>query len=248
MSNLTMHELRGLLAVASDSLDGIEDLRIATENRLRQLTRNEPDSDGEIRGYGLPPEHPQVASAQSVLDGLLRMEHEATLNLQRLVRMHPVYPLIKREKGLGEKQCARLLAAIGDPYWNDLHDRPRTVSELWSYSGYGVESGVARRRTKGVQSNWSDTAKSRAFLVATSIVKTKGRYRELYDALRAKYADSVHPKDCVRCGPSGKPALAGTPLSPGHQHARALRGVAKEVLKDMWIEARNSRESGMVSE
>jgi hypothetical protein len=31
----------------------------------------------------------------------------------------------------------------------------------------------------------------------------------------------------------------GTPLSPGHQHARAVRIVAKEILKDLWIEARN---------
>jgi len=165
---LTTLELRGLLAMASDSLDGLEDLRIATENRLRQLTRIEADSDGEIRGYGLTDDNPQVVSAKSILDGINKMEHEAILNLQRLIRMHPVYPLIKREKGVGEKQAARLLASIGDPYWNDLYDRPRTVSELWAYSGYGVYGGEAPRRRKGEKANWDSNARSRAYLIMRS--------------------------------------------------------------------------------
>lgn len=64
------------------------------------------------------------------------------------------------------------------------------------------------------------------------------KYRIAYDEARAKYAESVHPADCVRCGPAGKPALADTPLSDAHKHARALRIVSKTILRDMWIEAR----------
>lgn len=44
-------------------------------------------------------------------------------------------------------------------------------------------------------------------------------------------------------GPAGKPAPTGSPLSTGHQHARALRLVAKTVLRDLWREARRIHEA-----
>jgi hypothetical protein len=83
----------------------------------------------------------------------------------------------------------------------------------------------------------------RAYLVAVSIVKAGGPYREVYDVARAKYLDAVHAAPCKRCGPAGKPAQPGSPISAGHQHARALRIVAKEVLKDLWREAKRLHEN-----
>ena len=227
------------LCLISDSLDDIEALRIATENRVRALTRNEADSDGELRGLGLDARSPEVATAMAMLDTMRALEHEAVKSIQRAIRKHPLHGWVKRNKGIGEKQAARLLAVLGDPYWNDLHERPRTVSELWAYAGYSVVGGTAQRRRKGVKANWNDKAKSRAFLMAQSCVKaTGGHYRAVYDAAREQYADALHPAECVRCGPAGKPALPGTTLSLGHQHARALRRVSKEILRDLWIEAR----------
>jgi hypothetical protein len=68
-------------------------------------------------------------------------------------------------------------------------------------------------------------------------------YRAIYDARRAATADRVHETPCVRCGPSGKPAQPGTPWSAGHQLADALRIVSKEILKDLWREAKRIHES-----
>jgi hypothetical protein len=265
-----------LLALAADVLDDLERVRIANENRLRQLTRAVEDSDGIERGFGLPLTHPDVKRLAALVDGLATAEHAAELNLGRLMRAHPLGPWVKQARGVGEKQAARLLAAIGDPYWNTLYDRPRTVSELWAYAGYHVlrtghrsseahayaagpaltggnpgqgstdahnrSAGVAATRARGQKANWSATAKMRAHLVAVSIVKAGGPYREVYDAARAKYADTTHQVECRRCGPAGKPAPAGSPLSAGHQHARALRIVAKEVLKGLWREAKRIHE------
>lgn len=229
----------GYLCLLSDSLDDIEALRIATENRVRSLTTTEADSDGEYRGLGLDARSPEVATAMAMLDTMESLEKEAVKALQREVRKSPLYGWVKRSKGVGEKQAARLLAVIGDPYWNDLHDRPRTVSELWAYAGYSVVEGSAQRRRKGVKSNWNDKAKSRTWLIAGSCVKKlDGSYRKVYDAAREQYADAVHGTECVRCGPAGKPALPGAPLSLGHQHARALRRISKEILRDLWLEAR----------
>ncbi|WP_130291689.1 hypothetical protein [Pseudonocardia sediminis] len=261
-----------LLALAADVLDDLERVRIANENRLRQLTRDEADADGEERGFGLTLDHPDVKRLDALVAALAKAEHDAELNLKRQLRQHPLGPWVKQARGVGEKQAARLLASIGDPYWNDLHQRPRTVSELWAYAGYHVlsarpttydaqvrsasgvstgggpsqapsdlqrsDAGVAASRARGQRANWSADAKMRAHLVAVSIVKAGGPYREVYDEGRAKYADAVHQVECKRCGPAGKPALPGSLISAGHQHARALRLVAKAVLKDLWREAR----------
>jgi hypothetical protein len=67
-------------------------------------------------------------------------------------------------------------------------------------------------------------------------------YRETYDKTRVKYAEAVHEAPCTRCGPKGHPAAIGTPLSAGHQHARAMRAMSKEILRDLWREARRLHE------
>jgi hypothetical protein len=126
------------LALAADVLDDTERTRIANENRLRQLTRSATDSDGEERGFGLDESHPDVARLAALVEMLAKIEHQASLNLSRLMRQSALGPWCKAQRGVGDKQAARLLAVIGDPYWNDLHNRPRTVSELWAYCGLHV--------------------------------------------------------------------------------------------------------------
>lgn len=256
------------LAFAADVLDDLERTRIANQNRLRQLTRDEIDADGEDRGYGLTEDHPDVVRMGRIVQGLAEVEKDATTNLERAMRVHPMGGWAKAQRGVGAKQIGRLLAAVGDPYMRpelSMTDgtvqpaRPRRVSELWALCGYVP----FQRRQRGVKANWNDKAKMRAYMIVESTVKQlvkpchvvqgeKGEYvravhvegcscspyRRRYDEGRAKYAGSVHPRDCVRCGPTGKPALAGTPRSAKHIHQMAVRLATKDLLKDLWIEAR----------
>lgn len=140
----------------------MEAVRIGNENRLRQMTRSVEDKDGELRGFGLDEDHPDVAALTAIVDGIAKLEHQATLNLQRAMRRHPLGPWVKAQKGVGEKQAARLIASIGDPYWNTLHDRPRTVSELWAFCGLhtlpvGHSTGdIHGRAADGAKSGSSD--------------------------------------------------------------------------------------------
>lgn len=127
-----------VLGVLADVVDDLETARIANANRVRQLTRTATDADGEDRGFGLTLDHPEVAKLALTVKALEAAEHDAILNLQRALRKHPLVGFQKRHKGIGEKQLARLLAVLGDPYWNDLYQRPRTVSELWTYAGFHV--------------------------------------------------------------------------------------------------------------
>lgn len=246
-----------LLKILASQVDDLETVRIANGNRLRQLTTSDVDSDGIRRGLGLPEDHRDVKRIALTLEALAAVEDQAIKQLQSHMRRSQWGPWLKQAVGVGEKQLARLLGEIGDPYWNTLHQRPRTVSELWAYCGYHTLPGgqtsceiqglaaagtprTAPKRTRGQKANWNDEARKRAWLIATSCVKTSAdaRYRSIYDEARAKYTDAVHTAPCVRCGPSGKPAAQGSPLSDGHKHARALRAIAKAVLKDLWVEAR----------
>lgn len=272
-----------VLGVLADVLDDLEKVRIANANRVRILTRNEADGDGEERGHGLTEQHPQVKALILTVKALEAAEHDAVLNLQRSLRKHPLAAFQKRHKGIGEKQLARLLAVIGDPYFNDLHQRPRTVSELWAYTGFHVihtsgsgqaitdtqrwpatagtqphssghdlvgthdinAAGVAPKRTRGQRSNWSEDARKRVWVIASAMPKFPGgQYERTYRDARVKYAESVHATPCVRCGPKGKPAPEGSPLSDGHKHARAVRITAKAILRDLWIEARDIHQAG----
>jgi hypothetical protein len=217
------------LRLAADTLADVERLRIATENRTRALY--------EIPGWALTP---AAVRWELHLSALHDLEEQVTRELQQAMRAHPLGPWVRSTVGLGLKQMGRLIGAIGDASWNTLEDRPRRgPAELWAYCGYVP----GQRRRKGERSNWNAEAKMRAFLVAESCVKQRGSpYRKVYDDARAKYAGTAHDEPCVRCGPQGKPAPAGSPLSLGHQHARALRVVAKAVLRDMWREAVRIRE------
>lgn len=246
------------LGLAADALDDLERTRIANENRLRTLTTSEPDSDGNVRGFGLDHRVPEVKILQDLVTAIAAVEHQASLNLARAMRKHPLGPWVKAQAGVGERQAARLLAVVGDPYLREIFDedgeivgyQPRTVSQLWALCGYRTDDGVAQRRQKGVKSNWNAKAKMRAYLIAEVCVRLDGKpdkngkararspYRDVYDDRKAATQGRLHQAPCVRCGPAGHPAQPGSPWSDAHRHADAIRVAAKTLLKDLWIEAR----------
>jgi hypothetical protein len=168
-------------------------------------------------------------------------EKSAVKQLEKRMKKHPLGEWVLKTPGVGLKQGARLLAAIGDPYWHVKEARPRTVSELWSYSGYRTvptepdsdlakagQLTVAVRRKRGQQANWSNNAKTRAYLVAESCIKTVGSatrarspFRDVYEN-RREHTAVTHPE-----------------WSDGHSHNDALRITAKAILKSLWREARD---------
>lgn len=232
------------LAVYADVLDDLEAARIANANRLRILTRNEPDDDGINRGHGLTQDHPDIARLNAILEGITTAENQAVNNLEAAMRRNPLGPFVKNTPGLGLKQTARLLSILGDPYWHSRDDRPRTVSELWAYCGLHTVGGKAPARTRGQTSNWNEDARKRVWVIASAVPKFKtSPYEPVYRLQREKYEDAVHDYACPRCGPSGSPAPAGSPLSPGHQQGRAVRYVGKTILKDLWRASRDHHES-----
>lgn len=240
--------------MAAATLDDMERSRIAAENRLRQFTRTDPDEDGVIRGFGLDERHPDVAALAALVDGLRGLEHAATLQIQRAMRRHPLGPWVKSTVGVGEKQAARLLAAVGDPYWNTMHDRPRTVSELWAYSGLHVIPGdhtpydshtplVAGEQDSTGGDGQPPCAAQRSPAIAAR--RRKGQRANW--STQAKTRAYLIATSCIKHTSSpyradydkrrAHTAVTHPDWTLGHSHNDALRIVSKAVLRDMWRES-----------
>lgn len=230
-----------LLDLAADTLDDLERTWLANANRLRQLTRTVADSDGEERGFGYDETHPEVAALAAVVESLDRLVKDASRNLERKLRAHQLWPWVKAQKGVGPKQAARLLAAIGDPYWHSAEDRPRSPSELRQYCGHG--DPARSRRRKGERVEYSPTAKMRVHLIAESCVKAG--VRKLPDApdrftpetrkAVAHYGQVYHDRRTA--------TWQREDWTDGHKQNDALRVVGKEFLLDLWREAKRIHEA-----
>jgi hypothetical protein len=284
----------------------LEKARIAMDNRVRILTTDKPDDDGVMRGFGLTEAHPDVARVAGIAQALAALENDAKLGMGRALRRSAIWPWVKAQRGLGEKQIGRLLSAIGDPFWHPQTfnengtvrhpEGPRTVSQLWAYCGDHVlpadhspadtrsgfvsghtppasqpssdiqsasaggaqsgdpgqrsretpaaDAGVAAKRRKGQRANWSTDAKTRAYLVAESCLKQIDT--GCRDGDQAKHAEGC------RCSPyrikydarRARTAVTHPEWTAGHSHTDGLRVAGKEILKDLWREAKRLHNSG----
>lgn len=112
------------LARLCDIYDDMEKIRIGNENRIRTLVAMRI-ADGE-----------EVEVLYQIVDALRKEQHKIELTIKHALRKHPLAPWLDSIIGIGERQGARLLGAMGDPYWNDRDDRPRRgPAELWAYCG-----------------------------------------------------------------------------------------------------------------
>ncbi len=232
----TPHE--ALLFVLADVLADLEHGRVANENRLRAHEQGKGLDDGRLA------DSRAARTMARITDALGELEHAATLELNRAMRAHPLGPWVKRTVGIGEKQGARLLAAIGDPYikpamYNEHGElvapaRPRLVSELWQYCGHGAPS----KRQRGVKSWWNPTAKMRLHLVADKVVQAGVRKLDGWDDSNGydfEHRTAISPLGGVYLAARCDWATRDT--SDGHKHNHALRMVGKAILLDLWREA-----------
>lgn len=163
------------LRLAADTLNDVEHLRIAVENRVRALQ--------DMDGWAMTP---AALRWDSHLAALKDLERTVTRELEHAMRAHPLGPWVRSTLGLGLKQTGRLIGALGDPSWNARDERPRRgPAELWAFAGYAP----GQRRRKGERSNWNAEAKMRAYLVAESCMKQRrSPYRKVYDDAREHWS------------------------------------------------------------
>lgn len=173
------------LLTLADTLDDLEEVRIKAENRYRALTTELAVGErGGSFGKGLPEDVPTVVVAAGLRDGLRDLEERARRELRRAFRAHPYYPWAQRTQGVGDVQGARLLAALGDPWWNDRDQRPRRgLRELRAYCGYDVrlldqspsESHVSSTEQAGPGGTDQMTNANQAGIVGVARTPTRGQ-------------------------------------------------------------------------
>jgi hypothetical protein len=108
-----------LLLALGDTLDDVERTRISNENRLRSLV-----GEHEFSGKGVPDTDLAAVRLGEVVDALGEIERSVVRDLEKAMKAHPLGLCVKRQRGLGLKQVARLLAAIGDPLMNEAEGVP----------------------------------------------------------------------------------------------------------------------------
>lgn len=243
------------LLMAAQVVDDLERTRIANENRLRQMTRDVEDSDGNERGFGLDESHPDVARLAGIVTAIADLEHQAVLGLQRAMRRHPLGAWVKAQKGVGEKQAARLLAAVGDPYWNTLHGRPRTVSELWAYCGlHTLPAGHVRTDTQEARADGDKLRdpghqSTDAHIHPTQVAARRRKGQRANWSTDAKMRAYLVAVSCMKAPGSPyrdvylarreRTSATHPGWTPGHSHNDALRITAKAILRDLWVASRD---------
>ena len=262
------HNYKGLRQV-SEVLEDLMKFRISTDNKLRAANTNTDTSRFDEMSTGIAAvEHLAELTLKAQLKKTVGPNVKTWYKAQsgigdkllgRLLGMignpYIAYPHHWEEKS--GKKNGELVADA--PF-------PRRVSDLWAYCGHGDPN---RRPVKGMSAEdaiamGNPKAKMIVHLLAEACVKSGIRkldgvddeggydiggrtaishYGEVYLHARKQYEGSLHPVECKRCGPSGKPALEGSVRSAGHQHAMALRKVGKEILKDLWVAAKVDHEA-----
>ena len=235
------------LRIAAEMYEDVQKARIAANNRAKR---------GGIDRHDFEIPFDALKGAEDQFGERMRQEY-------KLVVPAEIRAWQKDTIGIGEHLLARLLGMIGHPVHTTPHwwegkgeDRilmkgepfDRSVSQLWSYCGHGDST---RKRRKGMTKEeafamGNPRAKMILHLLAESACKLDGvpdkngkarsrsPYRDVYDKRKAATERYTHVIECVRCGPSGKPAQPGSDWSKAHRHADALRIVGKEILRDLW--------------
>jgi hypothetical protein len=244
---MTEKGYQSLRAPAEMFLD-VQEFRKAMESKARS---------GDVDGV-------MVASAAVHYREIEQLASEVMVRELRATVPPQILAWRKASPGIGEHLLAKLLGIIGDPYiatpmrWQDRpgaaggKDDPkrilvpdgephaRNVGRLWALCGYG---DPARRRRTGMSAAdaaalGNPWAKATLRLLAESCIKqAHSPYRPVYDRAREHYAGRMHAAPCPQCKGSSK---TGEPWKDGHQHAAALRRVAKEILRDLWEAAREA--------
>jgi hypothetical protein len=167
-----------------------------------------------------------------------RLEHDALLEMNRLVRRLPVWSAwAKGITGLGEASLGTIIGEAGDLSNYDSY------SQLWKRMGLAVMDGTRQGGLKStasadlwVKHGYSGRRRSFLFVIGDVMIRFKdGPYRAVYDT-----AKLYETSKAIALGKTVEPASKRTKDQPdkfmsiGHIHTRAKRKMEKQLLRDLW--------------
>jgi len=188
----------------------IQDIRIRTENRIRQLNVD----------YGIDPYF------------LRKMELIISDRIKEAIKDEPIYKhFLSKIKGIGPILSGAVIAYF-DPH---KADHP---SSFWRYAGLHVVDGRAPRRTRGAKIDWNPKVKTLCWKIGMSFIKFKTPfYSDLYyDYREAENVKLNFPlSNPTQCKLYNECPAKRNPPCKMHIHLRALRKTVKRFLVDLWL-------------
>jgi hypothetical protein len=181
----------------------------AQKLRIQSGNRNAKREDGS--GADLDEDDKEFLTRTST--GLNDLEKITLKEIKRLLKPIPIYQWLSEQKGLGPTMAGVIVSEL------ETSARFETVSNLWSYSGLGVDTatGKARRRKKGEKANWNSFLKTKLLgVLGPCMIKANSPWRKLYDNYK-------HRKQAQGWG-----------VSDGHRHNAAVRYMCKMLLLELW--------------
>ena len=151
------------------------------------------------------------------------LEKDCEKDLKAYLKDERIIQRMCKVKGLSYILAGKLSSMI------DIR-RADTISALWRYAGMSVVDGHAEKLVKGEKAHFNRRLKTTCYLVASSFLKCKSPYRQIYDSARQKYENYVHTVACPICKKE-----IGEPWRDGHKHAAALRKMIKIFLAHLWM-------------
>jgi hypothetical protein len=119
---------------------------------------------------------------------LLTLEEEIEEPVRTEMQQHTAWFWLKNIRGVAEVSAACVVGHI------DIA-RPRHVSSLWRYAGYGVdpETGQRDRPTKGKKLVYNRKLKSMVYRLMTNQIRLNGPYAQIYRNAKHTYLTTRGP-------------------------------------------------------
>lgn len=169
----------------------------------------------------------------TVLEGYFKqfyaIEKGIAKDLKHYFEEQPMCGWLKKCKGIGPVFGSVLMALI------DV-EKAQHISSIWEYCGLDPN----QKRIKGQKINYNPFLKKTCWLIGKSFIKSKGRYRKLYDQYKEDYKKKF-PNEVEIKDKNGKKIK--TNYTKGHLDSMARRKAVKMFLSDYWVE--NRRQLGL---
>lgn len=132
-------------------------------------------------------------------DELKVVEKNIEKDIRDTLKTVPIYQhWFAKVKGIGHILAGGMIGEIGDI------SRFDHMSNLWSWSGFGIHNGKADRLTKGQKANWNPNMKTLGWKAGQSFVKVGGYFRQQYDQFKREeitkntgWVVELNPKDMI---------------------------------------------------
>ena len=170
---------------------------------------------------------------KKVLKSMELLEKEIIKGMEQELEKYKIWKWLEGIRGISAATAAGLIAYIKDIKEFD------SISNLWSYFGFGVIEGKAPKMKSGETGGYNVKARALvAGIIADNFIKSKSPYKKIYDEEKTKQL-AIGYKEGELFAKYGKPYKKGdTKLKLLHAHNRAKRKMVKIFLSHLWLKWR----------